>query len=126
METTGRIQNVAQKKTSTGKDIYSIKLGDKFYSGFGITTWKAGDTVRVEFDVNGIYNNIKVVNPFEEPDRSVISMKDESLETIANSMGDLYALIEKYSFAKVEQSAINHKVIAEKLDRIIALLEQKV
>ena len=75
-KTHGEIQYI--KETGSGEKfgkkwkLYTVKINDIFYSGFGgedkdpYSKFSQGDSVSLEYEVNGEYNNIKTISIYNK------------------------------------------------------------
>jgi len=61
LEIKGKVEDVINKTTKTGKAFYQIQIKDELYGGFGECPAKKGDEVILEYVKNDKYNNIKAV-----------------------------------------------------------------
>ena len=66
----GVVTTAKSGKTKTGKDNYSLKIGDKYYSGFGLAPCNDGDTITFDYEDTEsggkIYHNVKYIHNVEK------------------------------------------------------------
>jgi len=97
METQGYVKAVSDKN---GK--YGININDTWFNGFGKVPANKGDEVKVEFDVNGNFNNVKRVE---------ILKKAEITQTSSTKFEES----NKYKQASVMISYAKDLVVADKI-----------
>lgn len=85
----GVIEKVINKKNKDNKDVYSFKIGDTYYSGFGICPADEGDTIEFEFVDNPgkdgtLFHNVKqVLNIKKTGVKLVSTAPDEMIGALA-------------------------------------------
>ena len=87
----GIVKSTNEKLTKEGKPAYGLNILGEWYNGFGKLPANKGDTVEIEFERNGTWNNIKRVIS-HKPIEGYIDAPSKSASPPARGIGPLEAV----------------------------------
>jgi hypothetical protein len=75
----GKVEQVSQRKTAKGGDVFGLRIADTWYNGWGEAPAQEGDVVEFEFETKGEFSNIKGDVKVVTMEQPKLSQRDEQI-----------------------------------------------